>query len=397
MAVQQPQKKKPAPAPASAAPAPTSGGGSKGTYGEGAVNDYFNQLQALKQQVLSGQMTLTDYQGAAEPLVKKAASLTYQLASSGSKQASAVVPLWNQILQNGYAAGDTLNTKVALPFSKQEYAKLPDNVLPTQDDINKGLFDSLTAPLQRVRPTGPAAQPNPGPGGINTTPGVTTPNTQTGNAPVFTANPNNPAPYGGLESNNQAANIDAQKIAQEAALQQQLAVQASEGRSAQRKKYLDDLSGILMQQQNQAFSEQNPIIQEELNSKGLLRSSELGNALGRELKSLQGVTSSQLAKYGVEGQTADLNDLKGIQDSYNQGRNSALQRQFSMEDYQRQIQAGKEMGEQYAKLTPNQGKSGSPTTGALITAGGTLGGAALGSPALGKAGGSVAASATQGQ
>lgn len=370
------QPKKPASVQPSSTPSSTSG---TGVFGEGTVSQYYNQLLDLKNQVQSGNLSLTDYQGQAEPLIKKAASLTYQIASSGSKGASAVVPIWNQFVQNGFSNNNTINPTVTMPFTRQEYAKLPDNVLPSQDDINQGLFDPTTAPLQRIR-TSPQPAINPGPTGQPIPPGQTvgpTPTNQTGDAPIFTANPNNPPPYGGLQSNNQPANIDAQKIAQEAALQQQLSTQAEQARASQRKQYLSDLSDVLMKAQNQQFSEDNPAILEDLNSRGLLRSSELGNALAREQKSLSATTANNLAQYGIEGQTADLNDLKGIQDTYNQARNSALQRQFSVEDYAKQVQTGKEMGADYAKLTPNQGKAGSPTTGAAIQGAATLGAAAM--------------------
>lgn len=357
------------------------------------VGQYYQQVNDLKQQVMSGKLSLSDYQAQAEPIIKKAASLTYQAASSGANNANAVVPVWNQFVQGGFSNNNTLSPTVTMPFSRQEYAKLPDEVLPTQADINKGLFDPTTAPLQRIRPN-PQPQVNPGtsPTSQPIPPGQTagpTPTNQTGDSPIFTANPNNPPPYGGLESNNQQANIDAQKIAQEAALQQQLAAQAANERASKRQQYLQDLSGILQQQQDRVFKEDSPGIYEDLNSRGLLRSSELGNALAREQKSLSGTTSEQLSKYALDANTQDLGDLKTIQDNYNQARNSALQRQFSVEDYNKQIQAGKDMGEQYAKLTPNQGKSGSPVTAAGITALGTAGGAYLGNPQAGKAVGST--------
>ncbi len=100
------------------------------------------------------------------------------------------------------------------------------------------------------------------------------------------------------------------------------------------------------------MSEAAPGIYEDLNSRGLLRSSELGNAMAREQRGLQAQTTNQLAQYGVQGQTDDLKNYTGIQNQYNQGRNSALSREFSVEDYQKQVQTGKEMGEMYANLAP---------------------------------------------
>lgn len=362
---------------------------SSGAYGEGRISAGISALETLKGMVKNGDLSVTDYLDLAEPISVQVGKLGQVLGGMGSKQASAVQAAGiGRLYDGGYVANLNGQLTAKLPFSRTEYAKLPENVLPTQQDINKGLFDPTTAPLQRLRQA-PQPAVNPGTGTPSTpatpttppqpgvTPGSVTPTNQTGSSPLYTANPNSPAPYGGLQSTNSEASFDAQKIAQEAALQQQLAQQALDARASQRKKYLTDLSGILQQQQDQAFREDNPAIQEELNSKGLLRSSELGNALARELKSLQGTTSQQLAKYSTDSEMADLNDLKGIQDSYNQARNSALQRQFSVEDYNRQIDASIRLGQEAGKLTPNQGKSGSPTTAAAIAGSSQIGAATI--------------------
>jgi hypothetical protein len=333
-----------------------------GSSGEGMVTYAKQMLETLKSSVQDGSISLVDYQGLAQPLVKAAQQRAMGLGGKAGTGA-----MWQSIVNDGYANG---SGKITMPFSNQEYAKLPDSVLPTQNDINTGMFDPTGAPLQRLKsaptpavnpgtnpaaPTTPAAPTAPSATVGNntaTTPGVETPNHQTGTAPIYTANPDNPPPYGGLSSTSAAGSYDAQRIAQEAALQQQLSTQSQEGVTAKRQQYLNDLSGLLVQQQQQQMSEAAPGIYEDLNSRGLLRSSELGNAMAREQRGLQANTTNQLAQYGIQGATSDLNNYTGIQNQYNQGRNSALSREFSVEDYQRQVQTGKEMGEQYAKLTP---------------------------------------------
>ncbi len=322
-----------------------------GKYGEGAVVYSREMLDTLKSAVQDGKLSLVDYQGLAAPIVKNAQSRAMAAGGQGGSGAT-----WQSIVSDGFAnaAG-----KIGMPFSNQEYAKLPDNVLPTQSDVNSGMFDPTGAPLQRFQkaPT-PAVNPGPGTPGTTagnnstTTPGVETPNSQTGNSPVYTANPNDPPPYGGLQSTNADGSYDAQRIAQEAALQQQLATQNQEGITSQRQKYLSDLTGLINQNTNKQMSEATPGIFEELNSKGLLRSSELGNQLATKAKSLNADASNQLAQYGIQGETSDLGNLQNIQQTYNAGRNSALSREFSVEDYNKQVQTGKEMGEEYAKLAP---------------------------------------------
>ncbi len=325
-----------------------------GTYGEGRVTYARQMLDTLKSSVQSGALTLGEYQDLSAPLVKTAMTTAM---NAGGKAGSGAV--WQSIVSDGFADA---SGKVAMPFTKREYATLPDNVLPTQDDINKGMFDPTSAPLQRLRST-PAPAVNPGPNtpaapgttpgnNTTTTPGVDTPNHQTGTAPVYTAAPDNPPPYGGLSSTNQAGANDAQRIAQEAALQQQLSTQSQTGVTDQRSKYLSDLSDILTKRNQTQMAYDAPGIYEDLNSRGLLRSSELGNAMSRESSKLNSDTTSQLAQQGIAGETADLGNLTKIQDTYNQGRNSALQREFSVEDYNTQIQAGLTMGKEMAALKP---------------------------------------------
>jgi len=375
-----------------------------GTYGEGKVVYGDQMLRELKNQVASGQLPLSEYQELAAPLVKATQAAAVAAAGRGGSGG-----IWQSLVNDGF--GDA-GGKLGMPFSRQEYAKLPDAVLPTQQDIQTGMFDPLLAPIQRVRQA-PIPQVNPGvvpgtpqpgttPGTVpsvpqpGTTPGAVTPTNQTGTSPVFTGNPNNPAPDGGLRTDGSSAAADAAKIAQEAALQQQLAVQAANERAGKRKTYLNDLSSLITQQNNQILSEKSPYIQEELNAKGLLRSSELGNAIAREQRGLAEQSANALGQAGLQAEQQDLTDFKEIQNAYNQARDSALGRQFSMEDYERQVRTGRELGDQYAQLKPNapsKGKAGlsGAATGAVAGAGLGPWGVAGGAVAGGLAGSSKAA------
>ncbi len=171
-------------------------------------------------------------------------------------------------------------------------------------------------------------------------------------APVYSASPNNPGPNGGLVTNGSQASQDAGQIANEAALQQQLSTQSQQGVTAQRANYLQDLTGVLNQNVQNQLNDQAPGIYEDLNSRGLLRSSALGNSMATAAKSLTANTTNQLEQQAIAGETADLGNDTTIQNTYNQGRNSALQRQFSVEDYNNQIAAGKSLGDQYANIKP---------------------------------------------
>lgn len=373
-----------------------------GTYGEGQVYQMVDQLRQMKADVIAGKMTLADFQDQAGQLVPKINSLTGSISSKGSGAANAVNPAWKAMQDEGFTATQNGKMVAGMPFTRQEYAKLPNNVLPTQDDINSGLFDPSAAPLQRVQtaptPTdqpvtpppasGPATpQPttpppgftptNPAQDGNNPATGTAVPinNDRVGGAPVFTANPNNPGPNGGLIQNGTQAAMDSSQIANEAALQAQLATQSQQGVTAQRAKYLKDLTGLLNQNAQNQLNDQAPGIMEDLNSRGLLRSSALGNSMATAAKSLTANTTNQLAQQAIAGETSDLGNLTGIQNTYNQGRNSALQRQFSVEDYNNQLAAGKALGDQYANIkpqTPSTKTQGTQTAAAVLPAAATI-------------------------
>ncbi len=376
-----------------------------GRYGEGQVVYISQMLDTLKSAVKDGSLSLVEFQGLVPTLAKQAQRTAVNAGGRGGSGST-----WQSIVDAGFADG---NGKMTNPFTNQEYAQLPTKVLPTQQDINTGMFDTHQAPVQRIAPPTPTTpQVNPGVDGstpivpavptqtpdqaaTNTTPGVSTPNAQTGDAPVFTANPNNPSPYGGLQSTNSQASLDAQKIADEAALQQQLSVQAANERAGKRKGYLNDLSSLITQQNNQTLTENLPGLQEKLNSQGLLRSSELGNQIATQQKSLAQTSANALGQAGLQAEQQDLGDYKSIQDLYNQSRNEALSRQFSVEDYNNQIAAGKALGDQYASLKPNAVKGGKGQ--AVGTVVGGVGGAYLGGAPGAMAGSQIGGAAGQGK
>lgn len=362
---------------------------SGGSYGEGTAYNVAAMLPVLKSAVESGQMTLADYQKYAQPLATAGQRAVAGISRQGSKQANAVNGAWGQLQQ--YVNG---NGTMLMPWTKQQYASLPNNVLPTQDQINQGLFDPSTAPLSRIQtpatPTGPttpgggtqAPQPTQGGAATPATPNAPQPqftptnaadqapktvtagnnpntnvapqtaNSQINGAPVYSANPNNPGPNGGLVVNGSQASQDAGQIADEAALQAQLSTQAQQGITASRNAYLNDLTSLMDKNINQQMQEQMPGIYEDLNSRGLLRSSALGNATATAAGNLIKDNTNQLETTAVNNENQDLNNYNTIQNIYNAGRNSALQRQFSVEDYQNQLDAGLELGQQAAALKP---------------------------------------------
>src|SRR5689334_4198250 len=130
----------------------------------GGLQQAYSQLQDLKSQVQSGKLSLVDYQDQASDLIKQSQQIVQTVAGQGSKAANTVNPIWSQMQSDGFVTAKGGQWVPQLPFSQQEYAKLPNNVLPTQDQINQGMFDPTAAPLQRIQTPGGGSTNNPASG-----------------------------------------------------------------------------------------------------------------------------------------------------------------------------------------------------------------------------------------
>lgn len=230
----------------------------------------------------------------------------------------------------------------------------------------------------------PVPQPNPGvptpPPTFEPAPVVSNPTTTLPfdpraalpSAPVTITTPN-----GGIAAGPSVAGIDEGKLLAEAELAKYLRTQTFEEQVSGRKAMLDELSGVLQKQQQAQLNDQMPGIYEDLNTRGLLRSSALGEKVGLEGAKLARQTSEQLALQGLTDRSLAINDLGGIEEAYLGGRGSAMSRRFSLEDFDRQVAAGEKLG---ANALPNvsqpSGKGAGALQGALggATVGGTFGG-----------------------
>jgi len=126
-----------------------------------------------------------------------------------------------------------------------------------------------------------------------------------------------------------------------------------------------EMAEMLNQQMERQFSDQVPGYLEDLNTRGLLRSSALGDRLSTERAKMSAGVNEQLAMQGFQDQYGGLDQLGGIQDQYLQGRQSAMSRKFSLEDYAQQTKAAQLLGQATTPITPYSGggKSGSTQAG----------------------------------
>lgn len=149
---------------------------------------------------------------------------------------------------------------------------------------------------------------------------------------------------GGAVNTGGTASKDQNDLISEAELQYKLQNENAEMSKTQRSQMLQEYADLISQQQNRILDENAPALYEDLNTRGLLRSSELGNAMGRERGKAAQILQENVGLQGLSDRDAYINALSGNTDNYLQGRSGAIQRRFSLEDFARQAKVAKDTG-----------------------------------------------------
>lgn len=342
-----------------------------GTYGEGRAYGIADIIAGLRSQIQTGALNVSDYFNIADPLIKQF-SQDINISTQGSRQANAINPALQQLQSMGALKVSNGQITSILPFSSREYANLPESVLPTRDEVNSGRIPlDLLPPVQRFRPDTPST-PAPGVGGQ---PGGA-PGSQTGGSTQI-PDPKNPGQFinvpivGDPLQNSVPKTIDQSVIEQESQRQAEQSRQAYEAENAIRTQRLSDLGDLLTKRENTQFSQDTPGIYEDLNSRGLLQSSELGNSLAKERAKLAAASADTLTSQGLTDRDAQIQSISDILGRSQQFQTSGLERRFTLEDFNREQDAAKALGSQYAPSV----KSGNSVLS------GALGGAATGAAA----------------
>lgn len=164
---------------------------------------------------------------------------------------------------------------------------------------------------------------------------------------------------------------DRGRIEAEALRQQEQQRQAFEAARALRDERLRDLAGLLSAEEERKFEATTPLIAESAQSAGLLRSSALGEALARERSNLAAQSAFELARVGLEDRDLEVQGIQDILANRQLLQSQALERAFSIEDFEREAQIARDIGAAAApQVRGGSGKGGALTTG--------LGGAAVG-------------------
>lgn len=159
-----------------------------------------------------------------------------------------------------------------------------------------------------------------------------------------------------LGTGTDQATLSAKQIANANDLATQLSTQTLNTQASDRTQQISDLSNLLTQQAQTQYQRSLPGLYEDLNTRGLLRSSDLGNQMAaKEQQSYQDV-ANQLAQTQLGYNDQYITGLGNITNQYNSGVSSALQREQSLQDYANQVAASLKLGQAVTPVQPS-GKS----------------------------------------
>ena len=193
---------------------------------------------------------------------------------------------------------------------------------------------------------------------------------------------------GGIDTGAGAAGKSAAQILAEADLARQYREETLGKTKEAQGTSIADLQKLLNEQSDLKYQRALPGLYEDLNTRGLLMSSELGNQMSKKQQESYQDTAIELAKQKLGYDNSNIGEIKHISEGYLGGRGSSLQREMSLEDFARQLSAAKSLGSATMPNAPYSGgsKAGQTATGlagaqiGAYTGGGTgaLAGGSLG-------------------
>ena len=364
-------------------------GGGGGSFNEGYAQDRIAYVAGLREAVKKGSITLSDYSSMADQKLREAFDHGSKLLTQGSKAADAakngIFPLFEDVavISGGQFDG------IKIPFTQREMERLPDNVLPTSDELN-GIFRGLLPSDFRVRADAQAETPVTGlpqvrgdvPPGTNLQEEPFVLPQQPGSGITNVNPPQELPPDVGIGSligdplRQQEFLTEAQRTIEDFGRRQEEQLrQTFQVQEEQRSSRLDELSNFLSGAQERRYAEAVPGIQEQLNTQGLLRSSALGDALAGDRSRLEELTQESLLQQGLADREASILGVEQTIAPRLSAQTAGLERRLSLEDMTMEQALARELaaaGQPYVTQQRNP-------TGLQTGLQGALGGAAAGS------------------
>lgn len=152
------------------------------------------------------------------------------------------------------------------------------------------------------------------------------------------------SPTGGAANTGGSASRDQQQLLNEAELQYKLQQEQAGMSKSEREKMLQEYANLITSQQQRILDEKSPEIYEDLNRRGLLRSSYLGESLAKERAKAAQILQEQVGLQGLTDRDKYISSLDDASSNYLSGRSGAIKRRYSLEDFARQAQVAKDTG-----------------------------------------------------
>lgn len=246
-----------------------------------AVKDKISFLKRLREGLNKGDVSISDFSGFGKELADRVNRDLFQLGGSGRDAANLASQLLPKLQETGFAQNQAnpREINIVLPESFQERVRnelIPDNIKGKErEELLKDIPFDIDV------------------------------------------------------------NSDRFAIEREAIRQKIQAKEEAEVAKRERSSRLDELRELLNTQGERTFKENNPLILEELNKRGQLDSSEVGNALARELARQKSISNEIVSAQSISDRDVDINASLDIGAATRGFQTEGLSRKFSLDDFNR--------------------------------------------------------------
>lgn len=248
-----------------------------------------DQLRALRAQLEAGEISVTQWKSAAEPLAQQVARQSVDMMSSGQRN---VDPGKQMLLDATKDTGFDFTGDWNANWDKRLKVSLPDQF---KEDLRASVLPGNISEEERQR--------------------------------YLDEIPDN------IDYTSDQFKSEMEGVRQR--IQEEKAAQTEEGK---RKQYISELSGLLTQNADRQFELDKPGMLEDLNARGLLHTSAVGDRYADRRKELAEGTSLQLAGADLDNKNALLDLYRNAGATQRGFQTGGLQREFGLEDYSRQFQ-----------------------------------------------------------
>lgn len=250
--------------------------------GNNGLDGYARGLIDLKKALDTGKISVSQYLKVAKPLANRGQLAAHQTASSGSEGASAYTAsgISNAMQQAGFTPGVELG-KMQVDLGQKYETQLREELIPANvtGEAREKLLKDIPLDI-------------------------------------------------GFDTDRFA--IEREGIRQRLQTEEE-AAQAKTARGSA----LDELAGLLNKQADEAFDVNRAGIMEDLNSRGLLRSSAVGKSFADERARQKNVSENIIAAQSISDRDADINALVQAGAAQRGFQSAGLQREFGLEDLTR--------------------------------------------------------------